>query len=71
MFGDGENVNASVGDIVLGDGVEQLEIKWRVDGSWPDDVLSEIEDGMGDEGLMQCAGWRGKLEQFKSSLSVM
>ena len=27
MFGDGENVNASVGDVVLEGGIEQLEIK--------------------------------------------
>ena len=75
MFGDGENVNASVGDVVLEGGIEQLEIKWCVDGSWADNVVGEIEDGMEDDGLMQCAGRQGKLEQFKycgqSSLSVM
>ena len=27
MFGNGENVDASVGDVVLGDDVERLEIK--------------------------------------------
>lgn len=52
MFGDGENVNASVGDVVLEGGIEQLEIKWCVDGSWADNVVGEIEDGMEDDGLM-------------------
>ena len=74
MFGNGENVDASVGDVVLGGDVERLEIKWWVDDSWADDVVGEIEDGVEDDGLMQTAGWRGKLEQFmccgQSSLSA-
>ena len=74
MFGDGENVDASVGDVVFGVDVERLEIKWCVAGSCAD-VVGEIEDGVEDDGLTQSAGWRGKLEQFKccgqSRLSAM
>jgi len=55
MLGDDENVDASVGDVVLGGDVEQLEIKY-VDGSWADDLVGEIEDNVEDDGLMQSAG---------------
>ena len=55
MFGDDENVDASVGDVVLRGDVERLEIKC-VDGPWAVDFVGEIEDGVEDDGLMQSAG---------------
>lgn len=45
MFGNGENVDVSVGDVVLGGDVERFEIIWLVDGFW-------VDDGAEDDGLM-------------------